>query len=347
MNKIDSSMTSASPWVDAYCLVGLPRFGTAEDTRAILAQSQVRRAVFVLGSVHPDYAVLFAALRDYPQRVRGVGVPFGETLAQILESSGLQLDAGVRGLCIHDPELLTCLPLPVQWGRAGRWLYAIGIGHNAPILRRLCDWLDRYPQARLAAPHFLSTRPLFSGGAVDDALRSLLAHPHFYPIFSRQGEAGSTQPYPYADLRPWVEQVIDHTGWDRVLWGSEYPVLSWRDETPTLCRDWLADLLPEMTDLQRAAYLGGNAARALFDAPPPPRRQVTIPDWMETQPVCDRSVPLFPRGLRLPMTVYGRVHRRFAEAYREDPTLTFADFIAAALDEAIPDLNPSSTKRSR
>ncbi len=347
MTMSTSTTTSTTPWVDAYCLVGLPRFGTAEDALDILAQSQVRRVVFVLGSAHPDYAVLFAALRDYPQRVRGVGVPFGETPAQIMESIELQIDAGVMGLHIQDPELLTYAPLLDRLGRAGRWLYAVGIAGNALVLRCLCDWLDHYPQARLAAPHFLSTRPLFPGGDVDGALRSLLAHPHFYPIFSRQGNAGSAQPYPYADLRPWVEQVIDHTGWDRILWGSEYPVLFWRNETPFHCRDWLGDLIPEMTGPQRAAYLGNNAAHALFAAPPPPRSQVTIPDWMEAQPVCEQSVPLFPRGLHLPMTIYGRVHRRFAKAYKDDPSLTFADFIAAALDEAIPDLNPSSTNRPR
>lgn len=328
-----------TPIIDAYCHVGLPRFGTAEDALHILAQSQVRRVVFVLGPAVPDYAVLFAALHDYPQRVRGVGIPFGATLDQIMESVDLQIAGGVLGLRIQEPELLAHAPLLDRLGREGRWIYAINIAANAASLRALLDWLERYPDAGVAAPHFLSTRPLFAGGPADDALRHLLAHPRFYPIFSRQGGLDSTQPYPHADLRPWVEQVIERVGWERVLWGSEYPVLFWRDETPTGCRDWLAALLPAMGDEQRAAYLGLNAARAFFDAPPPPRHPVTVPDWVEAQIDYTQPVPLFPHGLQLPMATYNRVHRGFALARRTDPSLTFSRFVAAALDQATPDMN--------
>lgn len=327
-----------NPMIDAYCHVGLPRFGTAEDALHILAQTKVQRAVFVLGPAVPDYAVLFAALHDYPTRVRGIGIPFGATLDQVMESVDLQLVAGTSGLRIQEPDLLTHAPLLDRLGSAGRWVYAVGIAANAAVLRTLVAWLDRYPEARVCAPHFLSTRPLFPGGETDDALRSLLEHPHFYPIFSRQGASGSTQTYPHADLRPWVEQVIEQVGWERILWGSEYPVIFWRDETPVGCRDWLAALLPEMSDEQRAAYLGGNAARALFGTPPPSRTHVTIPDWVEAQFDRTRSVPLFPHGLHLPMTIYNRTHRRFVQACMADPTLTFSRFIAAALDQATPDL---------
>jgi predicted TIM-barrel fold metal-dependent hydrolase len=331
-----------TPIIDAYCHVGLPRFGTAEDALHILAQSHAQRAVFVLGPAVPDYAVLFAALHDYPQRVRGVGIPFGSTLEQVMESADLQIMAGVMGLRIQEPELLIHAPLLDRLGREGRWIYAIDIATNAAALRALLDWLERYPDARLAAPHFLSTRPLLPSGPVGDALRPLLAHPHFYAIFSRQGGLDSTQPYPHIDLRPWVEQVIEQVGWERVLWGSEYPVLFWRDETPNGCRDWLAALLPEMSDEQRAAYLGKNAARAIFGAPPPPRTPVTIPDWVEDQIDYARPVPLFPHGLPLPMATYNRVHRGFALARRADPSLTFSRFVAAALDQATPDMNETS-----
>lgn len=329
---------TAHTQIDAYCHVGLPRFGTAEDALHILAQSQVRRVVFVLGPAIPDYAVLFAALHDYPHRVRGVGIPFGDTLEQVMETVDLQISAGVMGLRIQEPELLTHPPLLERLGSEGRWIYAVDIARNAPVLAALSTWLERYPHARLAAPHFLSTDPLFAGNESDDALRGLLAHPHFYPIFSRHGGVGSALPYPHADLRPWVEQVIEQTGWERILWGSEYPVLFWRDETPAACRDWLPALLPAMSDAQRAAYWGNNAMRAIFDTPPPARTRVSIPEWIEAQIDYTRHVPLFPHGLHLPMTIYSRVHRRFAQACVQDPTLTFSRFVAAALDQATPDL---------
>ncbi len=42
---------------------------------------------------------------------------------------------------------------------------------------------------------------------------------------------GSAAAYPHADLRTWVESTIGLSGWDHVLFGSEYPVIFWRNET--------------------------------------------------------------------------------------------------------------------
>jgi L-fuconolactonase len=63
-----------------------------------------------------------------------------------------------------------------------------------------------------------------------------------------------------ADLRPYVEIVLDAFGPDRVIWGSDWPVVEraggyerWRRATDQLLRG-----LPEVS---RAAILGRNAAR--------------------------------------------------------------------------------------
>lgn len=65
---------------------------------------------------------------------------------------------------------------------------------------------------------------------------------------------------PAAALRPIVVQLLDWFGPERLIWGSDWPVLTlaagyedWRALTRTL----LGDLTPD----ERAAILGGNAAR--------------------------------------------------------------------------------------
>lgn len=63
-----------------------------------------------------------------------------------------------------------------------------------------------------------------------------------------------------ADLRPYVEHVIGCFGWDRVVWGSDYPVVTLRAD---LSR-WVAatlEIIAGASDDEQAALLHGNAER--------------------------------------------------------------------------------------
>ena len=90
------------------------------------------------------------------------------------------------------------------------------------------------------------------GGARGATQRDLQA------VRSRDGSgkrlAGST------DLRPYVEHLLAVFGPERLLWGSDWPVVNraggydrWREAT--------MELLAGLSDAQRQAILGGNAAR--------------------------------------------------------------------------------------
>lgn len=62
------------------------------------------------------------------------------------------------------------------------------------------------------------------------------------------------------DLRPWFEQVISGFGWDRVVWGGDWPVCTL---SATLAR-WVEAthaLTAHATDAQRAAFFHRNAER--------------------------------------------------------------------------------------
>jgi predicted TIM-barrel fold metal-dependent hydrolase len=328
-------MSEPAPCIDAYCHVGLPRFGSAEDAWTMLARSGVERAVFVLGPGVPDYATLFRALRDYGQRVRGIGIPFGETSAQVRETVALQLRAGVLGLRVTPHALLTYPKIRSMLGARGGWIYAIGAVVSPEVTEALLAWLQQYPECRVAAPHFLAPRLLPAGDGHGTLIRELVGHPRFYPIFSRHGGTGSRQPYPHADLRDWVEQVVDLAGWDHILWGSEYPVLYWRDESVASCQAWLPELLGASAGPHAVAFLGGNAERVLFGATAPNSEPATIPDWVDTQFNRDRTVPLFPGGLDVSMSLYARLHHRYVETVRLNPDsdLSFGQFAISLLEE--------------
>lgn len=63
-----------------------------------------------------------------------------------------------------------------------------------------------------------------------------------------------------ADLRPFAEHIIDSFGWNRVVWGSDFPVCT---TTASLAR-WVAathELIAGASDDEKAALLHRNATR--------------------------------------------------------------------------------------
>ena len=285
------------------------------------------KSVLVLGPAVPDYPTLINALHKYGNRVRGIGIPFGETQAQINESVLLQIRSGVLGLRV-DPRTLIAYPSVLQHlGENKRWLYAIGAVDSDAVMLTLINWLERYPDAHIAAPHFLKTRAFFTSGKDHELINSLVSHPRFHPIFSRHGGLESHKSYPHTDFSDWVEYVINTSGWDNVLWGSEYPVYTWRNETMSSCIRWLPSLLENITDDQRTAILYHNTQRIIFDQRAPTQETVTIPAWVDQQFNLDRKVPLFPDGLHIPMHTYHDLHKRYVCALKHEPNLTLSTFI--------------------
>ena len=312
--------------IDAYCHTGLPRFGSADDGLAVADLFGIERSVLVLGPMVPDCRTLFDGMAKFGDRIRGVGIPFGASREQQIEMTELQLRVGVMGMRLQGSELLP--EILDRVGECGRWIYAIGLRSGSDIAQTLLDWLERYSVGRIAAPHFL--RP--NAGRIEGALRDLILHPRFFPIFSRHGGLGSQEPYPHEDMRPWVEQVVDLAGWDRVMWGSEYPVLCWRDETMPGCQTWLSELLGD--DDRMVGFWGENARREIFDHPAPEREAVVIPDWVDVQFDRSRTVPVFDYGgLELSMDLYERLHRVYVDRLKEDASLTFGAFVVDLLAE--------------
>ena len=312
--------------IDSYCHIGLPRFSSAQDVLATFDLFGIQRGVVVLGPQAPDYPALVDALALAPDRLRAIGIPFGRSEAQAREAFALQVQIGVSGLRVQPEELHGAPWLLDALGERGLWLYMINWVDHPELYAPLLNWLEGYPHAHLAAPHFLQP------GRVPAGARDVLRHPRFTAIFSRHGGVGSRQPYPHPDLRPWVEDVVTLCGWERILWGSEYPVFYWRGESLPACRDWLPALLPDLPAADLANYLGGSAARLLFSAPPPSRQPVIFPGWIDQQFNRQRSVPLFQNApLDLPMETYARLHHRFVAAQQANPALTLAEFVADLL----------------
>lgn len=318
--------------IDAYMHVGGPRFGAASLALREMERHDLTHANIVLPPAMPDFAALAAAREAKGDRVRLFGIPFGETEGQREELTRWQIAFGVSGFRLMPHEIAANAASLALLGEHGRCLMAINPYDSTEVQRTLLRWLETHPAGYVACPHFF--KPMRVAEAVEDVglFHELLRHPRFFVIFSRHGKTGTGTQYPHPDLKPWVEDVVAETGWEKVMWGSEYPVLFWRDEQIPEAAAWLGELMPELSPEALLAFRGENARRIFFAQPTPAKEAGAPPAWLAEQAGSGFAVPIAQNGVRLS----DRLTQQIMEAYAErDESMTLSDFFAAYLEKRL------------
>ena len=146
--------------------------------------------------------------------------------------------------------------------------------HLAPLLKRL----GRHPGLRSVIDH--ASKPRIAAGDLEGwrkdmrvVARETDAFVKMSGLVTQAGEDWSVEA-----LRPVVDHLVDTFGPERIVWGSDWPVVelacpfeAWWEES--------AELLADLTAHERVAVLGGNAIRlygldgtgSTAPAPPPAR----------------------------------------------------------------------------
>ena len=229
-------------------------------------------------------------------------MPLGRSPAHLRDAIRAQLDSGFSGirlpaaLIAANPDILDLLD------NAGAFPLVVGEKglHLAAAL--LADFLDRNTKNLVIGGHFAGpTDPTVLD--TDPQIRRLFANPAFHVAVTRHGALG------HLPLEPWARAVIARIGWTRVLWGSEWPVALWRDESYRSTLDWVLRLDPPEAALQAIRH--DNAKRLLFSNDTAPARQLA-PEW-DLMPLRRQAdVWLFPPSLN----VAEQRHRALMLAYR-------------------------------
>lgn len=307
--------------IDSYGHVSPPRQCTAERFLGIMDENDVEFALVCTAESCPNLHELSVAATRFGGRMRAAGLPLGATPEERRARVEAQMRAGFVGIRIgarlvaQEPGVLD----PV--GRAGGVAIMVGGDAYRAGARALLDFLGAFPEALVWGAHFAEPKDL---RALDDdpAVRELFGHARFAVICSRHGAQDAKL------LEPWARRLTEVVGWERLLFGSEYPVALWRNELYAETAQWMERFGP--TPAQRAAYLGANARRLMWDRPPPRARLLEEP-WASVGPDWNGRVPLFPsNALDLPE----RVFQPLMERYFREPAQTrgrFSDFIARRL----------------
>lgn len=185
-------------------------------------------------------------------------------------------DAAERvGQLARSPRLVGLRPM-LQDLADREWILADVVQPGLQAMARhglVFDALVREDQlsvvARLAARHGdlaiildHAGKPSFSAPALrawEDGVRAIAAAPNTHVKLSGL----LTEAPPGADsamLRPIVTVLLDAFGTDRIVWGSDWPVLNLASDYAAWL-DITTDLLAALPADQRAAIMGGNAVR--------------------------------------------------------------------------------------
>lgn len=167
--------------------------------------------------------------------------------------------AGVRPMVqdIPDPEWVH--RPDVQWGfdavvDLGLTLDALGFPvHAAPFLRLF----EKYPSMKAVVDHCM--KPQIADDAFDDwsvAMSRIADETGAYCKLSGLiTESGSN--WNAEKLRPYAEHILSAFGADRVMFGSDWPVLNLASDYPT----WYEIATSFVPEVDREKVFGGTAAR--------------------------------------------------------------------------------------
>jgi L-fuconolactonase len=164
------------------------------------------------------------------------------------------------------PDALPVFPILRALAVSGQALWILMAAEQHRLLLRV---LDRLP-ALVGVLNHMGAVPAVPGGSVGgrpqlalpahrrrQELTELAAHPEMRVVLSGQYSL-SHNVYPYDDLRPHGEFLLRKFGPNRLLWGSDYPLVGTVAEYGNQLA-WVRKTLVGLSDREVAAILGGNA----------------------------------------------------------------------------------------
>lgn len=248
-------------------LTALYRNFLPDDLSPLLQRAGIDGTVLVQAAPTVAETEYMLSLADQAAFIKGVvgWVDFeaAEAPAQIATLAAHPAFVGLRPMIqdIEDPDWMlgdALTPAFDALQSQDLTFDALTLPQHLGPLRQL---LARHPQMRVVIDH--GSKPLIRDSVIKGWAEDMAALARDTDAFCKlSGLVTEAAPdWQTDDLRPYVEHLMDTFGPARLIWGSDWPVCTlassyerWLDTTDAL--------LGALTQLEREAILGGNAARA-------------------------------------------------------------------------------------
>lgn len=249
------------------------REATGDALLAVLDAAGVDHAVLVPLDHHDDYVA--TCVVTHPARFSMVGVGDPAVPDPVADWARRRERSPLRGLrlfALGDPPRVELLRR-LRDDDATLWFYGAllelealercleheDLGRLRVVLNHLgFPWPERLEVDALGRPRTRTSLPPPTLPVVRRLARFARVH-----VMVSGEYAFSREPFPFGDIAPVVQSVLEAYGAQRLLWASDWP---WIAEEPGYAPQLeLVDrYLPGLSSAERVAILGGTAAR-LFD----------------------------------------------------------------------------------
>ena len=224
---------------------------TAEVFLSNMDYAQVGAAVVVqelIDGCQNEY--LSQVQRQYPERFFCMGMAWNEQELETVIRAGLK-GVAIPGHRVKEP-LSSLMPVFKRMEKEGMVL-SMCLADDGRQIAQMAEVIRECPELKVAIGHFgMPTTPSFRSQVllaregknvmIESGGITWLYNPEFYP-------------FPTAVRR--IREAADWVGWDRLMWGSDYP----RTITAITYRmsyDFV-EKSADITDTQKALFLGQNA----------------------------------------------------------------------------------------
>jgi len=237
-------------------------FGAAE-AEPLLAAGHIDGVILVQAApteAETQYLIELAQSRPYVRGVVGWADLYDAARLEVLARD--QLLVAVRPMLedlpaadwILQPELAPAVRLLEDLGLP---FEALIKPHHLPVIREL---LERYPRLRITIDH--AAKPDISVRSMLPWKTDLAAVAKLPTVACKLSGLATEAKYGAAlrDFVPYVDAVFALFGPERVIWGSDWPVLIERLDYLTWL-EWAEQLCSDLTPDSRASVFGGNAER--------------------------------------------------------------------------------------
>ncbi len=233
---------------------------TAEVFLSNMDYAQVSAAVVVQEVIDGNQnAYLTEVQRNYPDRFFCMGMAWNLSEAQAV------FDAGLKGIAFPghrmQESLLTLMPVFKMMEERGM-IVSMCLADGDRQTAELREVIEECPRLKIAIGHLgMADQPQSPPWENEYWRQEIMLARNENVMVESGGITWLYNPefYPYPSAIRAIREAADLVGWDKVMWGSDYPrtitAITYRMSYDFVVKS------PELTEQQKALFLGENARR--------------------------------------------------------------------------------------
>lgn len=233
---------------------------SAEVFLSNMDYAQVSAAVVVQEVIDGNQnAYLTEVQRQYPDRFFCMGMAWNLAEAQAV------FDAGLKGIAFPghrmQESLLTLMPVFKMMEERGM-VVSMCLADGERQTGELREVIEECPRLKIAIGHLGMANPPQSPPWEDECWRQEIMLARHENVVVESGGITwlyNSEFYPFPSAIRAIRETADLVGWDKVMWGSDYPrtitAITYRMSYDFVVKS------PELTEQQKALFLGENARR--------------------------------------------------------------------------------------